>query len=395
MRFGLLWHSFSSGNLGVGALSLSNLMLIDEAARRLGIVPEYLVIGSSGPCDYPPDSERYCYRFVEFNERTLRTRPHRLFAAIRSCDAVFDIGEGDSFSDIYGARRLFKLLLSKGMAIAAGVPLVLSPQTIGPFKAGWAARGASWAMDHSVRVFARDHQSFAKLVEMQVAPREEVIDVAFRLPFTVSQEVRDPGRLAVGLSASALLHHGGYQGNLNQFGLKTNYARLTGALIEALLQRGCEVHLVPHVIPRGLPEEDDFALAERLRDKYRGVKLAPRFRGPIEAKSYIAAMDFFVGARMHATIAAFSAGVPVVPLAYSRKFAGLYESLGYPHVVDLKRESEESALELILDKLDQRAQLRDEVQAGGEIIRQKLTTYGQELEALIGSLVRSPAAYQR
>lgn len=37
MKFGLLWHSFSSGNLGVGALSISNMLLIDEAARKCGI----------------------------------------------------------------------------------------------------------------------------------------------------------------------------------------------------------------------------------------------------------------------------------------------------------------------------------------------------------------------
>jgi colanic acid/amylovoran biosynthesis protein len=61
MKFGLLWHSFSSGNLGVGALSISNMLLIDEAARKCGITPEFLIIGSSGPCDYPPSTERFKY----------------------------------------------------------------------------------------------------------------------------------------------------------------------------------------------------------------------------------------------------------------------------------------------------------------------------------------------
>ncbi|HCL15413.1 MAG TPA: polysaccharide pyruvyl transferase family protein, partial [Pseudomonas sp.] len=114
MKFGLLWHSFSSGNLGVGALSISNMLLIDEAARKCGITPEFLIIGSSGPCDYPPSTERFNYEFIEFNEKALLKNPHGLYRAIASCDAIFDIGEGDSFSDIYGAKRLIKLLVSKG-----------------------------------------------------------------------------------------------------------------------------------------------------------------------------------------------------------------------------------------------------------------------------------------
>ena len=36
---------------------------------------------------------------------------------------------------------------------------------------------------------------------------------------------------------------------------------------------------------------------------------------------------------MHATIAAFSAGVADIPFSYSRKFEGLYDSLGYPYVI--------------------------------------------------------------
>ena len=68
-----------------------------------------------------------------------------------------------------------------------------------------------------------------------------------------------------------------------------------------------------------------------LRARYPRAIVAPAFRTPVEAKSYIAGMDFFAGARMHACIAAVSSGVPVYPLAYSRKFNGLFvETLGYP-----------------------------------------------------------------
>nr|WP_256834866.1 polysaccharide pyruvyl transferase family protein [Pseudomonas oleovorans] len=386
MKFGLLWHSFSSGNLGVGALSLSNMLLIEEVARKLDITPEFLLIGSSGPCDYPPIGSSYKYEFIEFSEKSLLNNSRKLFSAIGSCDAIFDIGEGDSFSDIYGGKRLIKLLVSKCMALANGVPLVLSPQTIGPFKSSLGRNVSAWVMRRSAKVFARDHQSFEVLEQMNISSRYEAVDVAFHLPFDIQSELRDHSRLAVGLSISALLYHGGYAGAANQFSLTVDYKSLTNRLIEHLLDCNYEVHLISHVIPLDFPEEDDYALALHLKESYPELKLAPRFNGPIEAKSYIAALDFFVGARMHATIAAFSASVPVVPLAYSRKFSGLYESLNYSRVIDLKSESNESALNKILASLASRKQLKAEVTDSGDIIRHRLAKYSSDLEDFIVSL---------
>jgi polysaccharide pyruvyl transferase WcaK-like protein len=391
MKFGLLWHSFSSGNLGVGALSISNMLLIDEAARKCGVTPEFLIIGSSGPCSYPPSTGEFNYQVLEFSEKTLLKNPLKLYQAIGSCDAVFDIGEGDSFSDIYGGKRLIKQLLGKGMALTGHVPLILSPQTIGPFKSSIGAKASAQLMARSSMVFARDHQSFKVLEGFGTPNRDEVIDVAFRLPF-VRPERPEGGPLAFGLNVSALLHHGGYAGNANQFGLQTDYRRLNDLLIAALLERGHAVHLVPHVIPSGFAQEDDYEVCRELHERFPQTLLAPRFAGPIEAKSYISGMDFFAGARMHATIGAFSAGVPVVPLAYSRKFAGLFDSLEYPRVVDLTREDTATALARILASLDQREQLKREVDASQAIIQRKLAAYSASLEALIGNLLHKRSA---
>lgn len=84
-----------------------------------------------------------------------------------------------------------------------------------------------------------------------------------------------------------------------------------------------------------------------------------------------------------------------MPLAYSRKFAGLYQSLDYHRVVDLKTEDTESALELVLAHLDNREQLKAEVAASGAIIRRKLDAYGVALEQILSTLHQPQAAYQR
>ncbi|WP_432697784.1 polysaccharide pyruvyl transferase family protein [Marinobacterium sp. YM272] len=387
MKFGLLWHSFSSGNLGVGALSLSNMMLIEEAAKKQGVEAEFVLIGSSGDCNYPPVGESLKYEFIEFSEKEFLKNPYKIYKAIKSCDAVFDIGEGDSFSDIYGKKRLIKLLVSKFMVLSAGVPLLLSPQTIGPFDTVWGRYIAAFIMKRCKEVFSRDHQSTKLLEKLNVLSRCEAVDVAFYLPYGVSHDFKRNSSKKIGLSISALLFHGGYRNNKNQFGLKTDYKKLTFHLVEELLDRGYEVHLIPHVIPKGFIEEDDYSLAEVLKERYSQLVLAPRFRGPVEAKRYMAGLDFLIGARMHATIGAFSAGVPVVPLAYSRKFSGLYESLDYGRVVNLKTESTESALQEVMMCLADYEQLKNDVVTSRAIISEKLAVYSANLEAFVSSLV--------
>ena len=52
---------------------------------------------------------------------------------------------------------------------------------------------------------------------------------------------------------------------------------------------------------------------------------------------------------MHATIAAFSMGIPTVPVAYSPKFFRLYSSLGYNRVIDGKDVDESEAVTNIID----------------------------------------------
>ena len=88
--------------------------------------------------------------------------------------------------------------------------------------------------------------------------------------------------------------------------------------------------------------------------------LSPLFLDPIVAKSYIAGMDFFMGARMHSTIAAFSSEVPVFPMAYSRKFNGLFtDTLQYPYMADMKAQSETEILAGIKQCYEQREKLKE------------------------------------
>jgi len=86
-------------------------------------------------------------------------------------------------------------------------------------------------------------------------------------------------------------------------------------------------------------------------------------------------MDFFSGARMHACIAAFSSGVAVVPIAYSRKFAGVFGSLGYTHVADCQTLTAERIMERVTEAFANRDSLRQSVRIGLAKVDAKLAAY--------------------
>lgn len=64
---------------------------------------------------------------------------------------------------------------------------------------------------------------------------------------------------------------------------------------------------------------------------------------------------------MHATIAAFSSGVPVIPTAYSRKFLGLYSGVGYENIIDLRKLSTQESVEKTTEYLRNVEGLREDV----------------------------------
>lgn len=354
LTIGLLWHSPNSANLGIGALTLGNIALARRAAEAAGVTPEFEIIGFADPgkANYVESDDVH----VTALTGKAMLPGGALWKALGKCDVVLDIGGGDSFTDIYGAKRLGFLWTSKFVAKLLGKPLVLSPQTIGPFDKPWSRMLASYILGRAQKVFARDPQSLAALKDLAPDAKAALAtDVAFAMPF---ERVEHGEGTHVGVNVSGLLFNGGYTGK-NEFGMDIDYAAFTRKLVAALLQRpGVVVHLVPHVLSDELPQDDDRGAIRTLAQEYPKAIAAPDFTGPIEAKSYIAGLDMLIGGRMHACIAAHSSGVAVVPVAYSRKFSGLFVGiLGYPHIVPVKGLDTDDAVGFVLDAFERRAEL--------------------------------------
>jgi len=313
---------------------------------------------------------------LHFRTRHIPGPSGPLAEGLNRSDMVVDIGGGDSFTDIYGPKRFLTIWATKLHALRKRKPLILSPQTVGPFNTRYARMLAKWSLNRSRLVVSRDAPTTAFLTEMGVTERVlEATDVAMRLPYDKPAPRTEDGPIKVGINVSGLLFNGGYTKS-NQFGLKSDYPNLIRDIIRKFTAMdNVELHLVGHVQSHEIEVEDDHRVNERLAEEFPDVVVSPFFKSPIDAKTYIAGLDFFMGARMHATIAAFSSGVPVVPMAYSRKFRGVFGTLGFDRSVDCQNDSADDILERIEQAFHDRATVKQEIESALTRVDQRLDRY--------------------
>jgi colanic acid/amylovoran biosynthesis protein len=404
-RILLLGATFGTDNMGVGALTagaLGALIHRDPDARicflDYGVnstVSETRVEGRA--IRVPLINLRFSWKIflpnnvayllvvsalLRFSPRSLRDRivgNNRWLKAIYEADSALAVSGGDSFSDIYGMGRFFYVVLPQILLVMLGKNLSLLPQTIGPFKGRLPKHLARFVMHRAQTIYSRDvegtHEARKLLGLRDGDPK---VRFCYDLGFVVEPhkpERMDLGgmehtartRPVVGLNVSGLLLIGGYERN-NAFGLNVDYRKLVGSIIDFLVEvKGADVLLVPHVF--GTHEESDTAAVNAIFKEFGSRHPGHLFRvqgtyNQNEIKHIIGLCDFFIGARMHACIAALSQSIPAIAIAYSRKFIGVLESIGAGHLVaDPRRLSTEDILRLIDTSFTERREIRSHLQA--------------------------------
>ena len=258
----------------------------------------------------------------------------------------------------------------------------MAPQTVGPFSSHLSRVIARNVLSHCHTIFTRDGLSTDLCEELGVGSRaRQVVDVAFALPYAPIEQ-RHP-RPNVGINVSGLLYRGGYDRD-NYFDLAIDYRDFTHEVIRRLLNAGSTVHLIAHVLSSRSDIEDDYRACEDVHRAFPTTILPERFSGPIEAKSYIAGLDFFTGARMHSTIAAISSSVPVVPIGYSKKMRGLYDTLGYGYYIDARdsRWEVQRAVAQLLEWFADRDKLKQATESAQVVASSSLSFYRNSLRDL-------------
>lgn len=281
---------------------------------------------------------------------------------LRASRAVLDVSGGDSFTDLYGSRRFKAMSKSKGLALKAGAPLILLPQTLGPFRDRTCREEATHLLRSASAVWTRDVASYELLQELLgedfdstrhhrgqdlallLAPKTPHRPLPEPLARWLENPISQRSNPVIGINVSGLLCNDQRQSQ-RRFGLSEGHLDALQAMAETLLAASEQPRLllIPHVLkPVSHPESDwaaCLALERRLglSDPRRAVALPPHYDAS-ELKYILSQLDWFCGARMHACIGAFSSGVPTLPLAYSDKTDGVFAACGFlKAVADLRQ----------------------------------------------------------
>lgn len=422
LRICIFGAALDTGNLGVSALSLSIITGVLEREPRTHVTLFDHGMGTRtrtvrvGGVDHPVRlmGARHSKRYYRGDTLAIIRLAGKLgglgnpaIGAIRSADAVLDISAGDSFTDMYGARVFELICLPKEITLQQRTPLVLMPQTYGPFSTDEVKSRAATLIAGATEAWARDEHSFAVMKERlgdAFDPESHFsgVDVAFGLtPVYPEEKVSDKARAwladpeartTVGFNVSGLIHNDPAWA-AKQLGIGLDYREAVERILRLVLaESSLNVLLIPHVMaPRGNRESDDAAcedLAAKLAKEYgERVAVGPTNVNAAEAKGVIARCAWFCGTRMHSTIAGLSTGVPTATIAYSGKAIGVFESIGQgAHVADARTLSTDDAVRQVIGSFERRDETRAHLAGEWAPFRERVTAQMDHIVATVRRL---------
>lgn len=388
MRIGLFGFEFMSSNKGCEALTYSFLDMISNIYTENTV--EVYNFSYSNSMGLIPN----IYKNILFKNFRLKFKSiffwRNAIQSIKECDVFFDATYGDGFSDIYGKKWNVKTDLIKQIILWCKIPLVLVPQTYGPYTNRILEKWAVKLIRNARLVYSRDELS-AQIIKERYGMNINVSsDMAFKLPYNKKIYQFKTDKIRIGINISSLLWDSEWSKD-NYFNIKINYQEFHSTLIEYLISVGkYEIHIIPHVIDleHSDSRENDYRVCLEIGEKYgSNIIVAYPFRTPIEAKSYISNMDIFIGSRMHATIGAISSGVATIPFSYSRKFEGLFGNLNYPYIISAKKISTEEALQLTKEWIENYYSLKKVGSIAKDIALKKLDNFEKDIKDLLKNYI--------
>lgn len=407
-KFLFVGGELSSGNRGVDAITLGSMYCLREFYPDA----QFAIVGFTSPISAVSVQQIYLGdRQIDIDEaRTSFRRGAQMVLCTRLvrspirdvtlkyfwwADAIVDISAGDGFGDTYGAKVFLRHSLGKFIALHLGKPLVIFPQTMGPFRTRTSRLLARYLLGRANLVCVREQIS-EKIVQGVLGSSGNVVclaDMAFLMkeadvsakPYLLD-ELPDAGK-PVGVNVSGLLWHRGRE-MYSERNTTLDYREMILGVVRRLVQEmGKPVVLVPHVFSETYAG-DLIACREaydHLRDLESRVFLLRQNYSAPEIKALIAQCEFFVGTRMHSCIAALSTGTPVVPISYSHKYAGILQRFEIQDwLVDPQVLSQEQAVDLVLSGYERREEIRERILTKLPLVKSDAMRAGRLLKDVIG-----------
>lgn len=176
------------------------------------------------------------------------------------------------------------------------------------------------------QILVRESITYRALLDKKVtAPISILPDIAFRLPVKNIPLPATSGCIGINFSPLVLRRE------ISKGILIKNFRKL----VDRVIEEGLSAVLIPHVT---VAADNDLNVLRQLYTELspqqkKRVKLVDEGFSAQEYKYLIANCRFLVCSRTHASIAAYSTGVPTVVIGYSVKSIGIAEDLGIPETV--------------------------------------------------------------
>jgi len=260
-------------------------------------------------------------------------------------DIIIDLS-GDGFSDDYGIKAsvfsCWNILLSKILE----KPIVIYAQSIGPFKY-WLTRFLSvFCLNKVDLLIVRENITKNYLKNIGVYQKIYLAaDPAFLLEAASPDRICDILRKEnvdrnkqpiVGFSVSQHL----YEIDNSKSPRINRYVLIMARIIDYIITTfNAQILLIPHVTNTENTIDDRFVgekIFEHIQFKKNIILINNEYTSE-ELKGIISQCNVFIGARMHANIAAVSMCVPTLAIAYSHKTYGIMKLLNMEkYIVDFK-----------------------------------------------------------
>ncbi|KKH59372.1 hypothetical protein DU74_02220 [Methanosarcina mazei] len=308
-------------------------------------------------------------------------------------EMVIDLS-GDSFSDnstvldslICCYRILICLLLNK--------PVVIYAQSIGPFKTTFTRLLSRFCLNRVNLLIARDEITVDYLKQIGITNKVYfTADSAFLLnaiPYEklknilIKENIDINKRPIIGISASQHIY------DLTQETGDSSYIPLMAKIVDYLVEKlNAQVILVPHVTNNDGIVDDRFVggkIWELAKNKSK-IELINNEYSPEILKGIIGLCDMFIGARMHANIAATSMCVPTLAIAYSHKAYGIMKTLDMEkYVLDFRTMNFNDMKSKIDDLWLNRKEVNMKLDSNVKLIKERSFYNGKLVKDLVDSL---------
>jgi colanic acid/amylovoran biosynthesis protein len=269
----------------------------------------------------------------------------------------------------YGrGRALIIILYTMWLALAAGKPLYLFPQSYGPLKHNFEFSFTRYVLSRARKVMAREQLSYEYLKNLGIP-----VSNCFLLPdmaFTFKGGTSDDADLWIAnqgidplsdrpLMGLTIIDWGAqFQGFTHQ----EKYETAVSALIRHFIARYQGKAILFPQCWGPSPIEDDripsSRVAERLNDLAGSILVVKSPLSPDLLKAVYGEMDLFIGTRMHSNIFALSQHVPVIAIGYLHKTQGIALTVGIEEWVLDIHDIESS---IIIEKFDRWWLKRDQI----------------------------------